>query len=134
VSPNFADTRTDCARSAARTSHSTLGVHELALMESVIELLHEQLDGQQVAVVRLEIGTLAGVAIDALRFCFEVCARGTEIEGATLDVIAVQGRSRCRVCHGVQNISSLATPCTCGSFDRELLAGDELRLKEVEVV
>jgi hypothetical protein len=30
-------------------------------------------------------------------------------------------------------IETYASACSCGSFDRQLVCGDELRLKEVEV-
>ena len=30
-------------------------------------------------------------------------------------------------------MTSLAQPCPCGSFEHELIAGTELRLKDVEV-
>lgn len=115
-------------RNAARV------VHELAVMESVVETVREQLGPEAVTLVRLEIGELAGVDHAALRFCFEVCTAGTPLAGAELDIVRIAGRARCRSCGGEHPAPSLASPCPCGSFDRELVAGDELRLKEIEVV
>jgi hydrogenase nickel incorporation protein HypA/HybF len=108
-------------------------MHELALMESVVESVVEQIGAQRVAIVRLEIGELAGIAVDAMRFSFDVCVRGTTLEGAELDILRVPGRARCRTCAAERALPSFTSPCACGSFDHELLAGDELRLKEVEV-
>jgi hydrogenase nickel incorporation protein HypA/HybF len=108
-------------------------MHELALMESVVEAVIEQLGDQRVALVRLEIGALAGVAVDAMRFSFDICSRGTSLEGATLDVVEVPARGRCRACGSEHVMRRFGTSCTCGSFDLELIAGGELRLKEVEV-
>lgn len=109
-------------------------VHELALMGSVVERIVAQTEGSQILVVRLEIGRLAGVAIDALRFCFEVCARGTTVEGSTLEIIEIGGRARCQTCGIERVITTLISPCACGSFDQQVLSGHELRLKEVEVL
>jgi hydrogenase nickel incorporation protein HypA/HybF len=109
-------------------------MHELALMESVVETITEQLGDARVALVRLEIGKLAGVALDALRFSFDVCTTGTSLAGAALDIVEVPGRARCRTCGEERPVASLAAPCACGSFDRELTSGAELRLKEVEVL
>jgi hydrogenase nickel incorporation protein HypA/HybF len=109
-------------------------VHELALMESLIETVAEELAGERVTCVRLEIGALAGVDCEALRFCFGVCARGTPLEGAGLEIVAIPGRARCRRCGGEGPLTRLGAPCACGAFDRELLAGQELRLKDVEVL
>lgn len=109
-------------------------MHELALMDSVVELVASRLGDARVVMVRLEIGQLAGVAIEAMRFCFEVCTENTSLAGATLDIIEIPARARCHGCGLERAIDSLASPCDCGSFDRELLSGHELRLKEVEVL
>ncbi|MDB4959794.1 MAG: [NiFe] hydrogenase nickel incorporation protein HypA [Myxococcales bacterium] len=103
-------------------------------MDSVVETVVEELGSQRIAVVRLEIGELSGVAVDALRFCFEVCTRGTVLADTALDIVMIPARARCRSCGGEHATSSLMAACVCGSFDRELICGDELRLKEVEVV
>lgn len=102
-------------------------------MESVVDAVVERLGNEHVAVVRLAIGTLAGVDVDALRFSFGVCAKGTSLDGAELEIRTITPRARCRACGTEHAPRSLVEPCPCGSFDRELLAGDELRLLEVEV-
>lgn len=109
-------------------------MHELAMMERVVEAVIEQVGDRRIAVVRLEIGTLAGVAVDAMRFGFDVCTAGTSLEGATLDIVEIAARARCHHCGSEHPLASYAMPCACGSFDRELVAGDELRLTEVEVL
>lgn len=108
-------------------------MHELALMESVVETIVERLEGERVCVVRLAIGKLAGVSIEALRFCFEVAAHETALAGAQLEIEEIAGSARCRGCGEVAAVTTLPSPCACGSFDRELLAGNELRLKNIEV-
>ena len=110
-----------------------LPVHELALMESVVDQITGLIDAR-VALVRLEIGELAGVDVDALRFCFGVCTQDTPLAGAELDIRIVAGRARCRSCGTEQPTHSYVASCTCGSFDRAMVAGTELRLKEVEVL
>jgi hydrogenase nickel incorporation protein HypA/HybF len=108
-------------------------VHELALMESVVEEVLARTGNRRVALVRLEIGELAGVMADAMRFSFDVCTAGTRLEGAVLDIVSIAGRARCNQCGNEQPMPAYGLPCTCGSFDRALLSGDELRVKEAEV-
>ena len=108
-------------------------MHELALMEDVVAAIGGRLGDARVRIVRLEIGRLAGVVPDALRFCFDVCARGTPIEGATLEIIDVAACARCRGCGAEFLPESLYALCECGGGDLELIAGRELRIKEVEV-
>lgn len=107
-------------------------MHELALMEGVVEHVLDEIDAR-VARVTLAIGELAGVDVDALRFCFAVCTEGTPLAGAELEIVPIAGRARCESCAGEYPATSLAAPCPCGSFARVLLTGDELRLEHVEV-
>ena len=58
---------------------------------------------------------------------------GTPLEGATLEIVEIPARARCRVCGDGERAHVVRAPCACGSFDRELSTGEELRLKEVEV-
>jgi hydrogenase nickel incorporation protein HypA/HybF len=109
-------------------------MHELALMESVVAAVVERVGAAQVKVVRLEVGRLAAVIPDALQFCFEVCARGTTLEGAALQIAVIPGRARCRECGTERVIDSYSDFCTCGGSDSAVLAGEELRVKNVEVV
>lgn len=108
-------------------------MHELSLMEAMVDALSDHIGAERVSIVRLEIGELAGVAHDALRFSFEVCIDGTRLEHATLEIIPIEARGRCRACGIESRVVSLGSPCACGSFDRILLQGGEIRLKEVEV-
>lgn len=109
-------------------------VHELALIESVMEAVADRVGDQRVVRVRLEIGQLTGVSSDALRFGFEVCVRETSLAGAELEIVEIAGLARCRGCGAEQATRTFGAPCRCGSFDRELVRGDELRLVEVEVM
>jgi len=109
-------------------------VHELAIMESVVDRIASQLGDMRIATVRLEIGELAGVDVDALRFCFDVCTRGTTLAGSALEILAIAGRARCRSCGDEHPMRTFVSPCACGSFDRELMAGAEICLKDVEVL
>jgi hydrogenase nickel incorporation protein HypA/HybF len=108
-------------------------MHELALMESVVAAVEDEVRPARVACVRLQIGRLAGALPEALRFCFDVCARGTSLEGAALEILEVEGRARCRTCGGERTVQSFLDLCPCGSADLEVFAGRELRIHEVEV-
>ena len=48
--------------------------------------------------VVLEIGRLSGVVPDALRFCFEICAKDTILDGAALEIREIAGRAHCGAC------------------------------------
>jgi hydrogenase nickel incorporation protein HypA/HybF len=102
-------------------------------MESMVSAVSEHVGAARVLTVRLEIGRLAAVVPEALRFCFDVCTQGTALEGATLEIASIGGRARCRSCSVERPIESYADLCECGATDLAVLAGEELRIKNVEV-
>jgi len=87
----------------------------------------------KVVTIRIELGRLAGVAVEALRFCFEVCTRDTALDGAVLDIVEIRARARCRACGHEADIDTWCSSCQCGSFDRDVVSGQELRIKDLEV-
>lgn len=109
-------------------------MHELALMQSVVEAVSEQLGNRRILTIRLEVGRLTCVVPDALRFCFDVCTRGTPLEGSKLDILERAGRARCSRCESIRPISHVAELCPCGGVTMSVLSGQELRIKEVEVI
>ena len=108
-------------------------MHELSIANGIVEHCAEQANGARVLRVRLEIGRLSCVTPDALRFCFDVCAKDTVVEGAALEIIAIQGRARCCDCGEEIEIGSFIESCACGSRNLQVIAGEGMRLKDMEV-
>jgi len=108
-------------------------VHELALTQSMLAAITERLGAARVVRVRLEVGRLMAVLPDALRFAFASCTEGTSLAGARLEIEEIAARGRCRACGRDGALDGVVALCPCGSADVELLAGGELRIKEVEV-
>jgi hydrogenase nickel incorporation protein HypA/HybF len=111
-----------------------LVVHELAITESVVEAVVERVAGARVGRVVMEVGKLCAVVPDALQFCFDLCAQGTSLEGATLEILAVPARATCATCHTEFDIDHMFGVCACGSADLSFVGGDQLRIREVEVI
>lgn len=109
-------------------------MHELGITQSIIEICAEHAAGAKVLRVTLEIGQLTAVMPDAIRFCFDVCTEGTALGGAALDIVDVAGRGRCRSCLREMEMNDFLVHCDCGSIDIECIAGEGLRIKEMEVV
>jgi hydrogenase nickel incorporation protein HypA/HybF len=61
-------------------------MHELGITRNVVAICAERAHGAQVVRVRLQIGRSAGVMAESVRFCFDICAKGTPIEGAQLEI------------------------------------------------
>ncbi len=109
-------------------------MHELALAEGVVDAVSDHVGGARVVRVVLEIGELTCVEPEAMRFCFEACARGTVLEGAALEIVEVAARASCRACGAPDVHPDARIPlCPCGSADLDLLDGRQLRVRAVEV-
>lgn len=112
-------------------------MHEMSLAESVREIIEEAAQDQgfkQVKTVWLEIGQLACVEMEAMRFCFDAAMKDSIAEGARLEIVETAGQGRCAQCGSEAHIETLYEACPqCGSHAVQVIAGDALRVKELEV-
>lgn len=108
-------------------------MHELGITQNIVEIVAESAKGAKVRRVRLEIGQLAAIMPDAVRFCFDVCTQNTPLAGATLEIIEIAGMGRCRHCNAQVPLDQPFGICECGSVELDIIAGQELKIKEMEV-
>jgi len=108
-------------------------MHELAITCTIVELVCDAARGRKVCCVTIELGQLSGVIADAIEFCFPEVAKGTLLEGASLDIRRIEARARCRICETEFSTPDLLTACPCGSRLFTRLSGDELIVKTIEL-
>lgn len=112
-------------------------MHEMSLAEGIVQLVEDTVrnDGcSKVKAVWLEIGQLAAVEQEALRFCFDAVTRDTVAEGARLEIIETPGQGWCMKCEGNVAVTALYDACpVCGSYQIQVTGGNEMRVKELEV-
>jgi hydrogenase nickel incorporation protein HypA/HybF len=112
-------------------------MHEMSLAEGVLDVVQEAARAHHpcaVRMVRLEIGALAAVELEALRFAFEVVKRGSVADGAQLDIVQVPGAAWCMQCSDSVAIAERTDPCPqCGSWQLQVTGGDQMRVKELEL-
>jgi hydrogenase nickel incorporation protein HypA/HybF len=112
-------------------------MHEMSLCEGILQVIEENARAngyRRVIMVRLEIGALAGVEIDAMRFSFDAVTRGSVAEGARLDIVRLPGRAWCMDCAREVQVAQRYDECPgCGGFQLEITAGAQMRIKEFEV-
>jgi hydrogenase nickel incorporation protein HypA/HybF len=109
-------------------------VHELSIAESVVRIAEQHAAGRPVAAVELKLGHLRQVVPSALAFAFELVAQGTCVEGAELVMEEIPAAGRCRGCGAESELDGFPLLCpSCGSWDLELLRGEELLVDALEL-
>jgi len=112
-------------------------LHELGITQSIVEIAERTARQQQaskILSVTVELGSLSGVVPEALEFCYEACSHNTLLEGSQLLIERIAALARCRICHREYPLEDLLACCpACGSAAGDLLCGEELRIKEMEI-
>lgn len=112
-------------------------MHEMSLCEGVLRIIEEQAATQhyhKVKAVYLEVGALAGVELEALRFGFNVVMKHSIAADARLEIIELPGQAWCVPCMKTIEIKQRFDACPeCGMHQLQVNGGEELRVKELEV-
>jgi hydrogenase nickel incorporation protein HypA/HybF len=112
-------------------------MHEMSLAEGILQIIEDAAHHQGFAKVKtvfLEIGQLASVEVEAMRFCFDVVLNGSIAEGAKLEIVSLPGSGWCMKCAMTVPIVEQYGACPqCGSYQVQPVGGTEMRVKELEV-
>jgi hydrogenase nickel incorporation protein HypA/HybF len=108
-------------------------MHELGITQNIVAIVNEYAQGSKVSRVSLEIGKLSAIMPDAIKFCFDICSQGTVLAGATLEIIEIPGLAKCRQCGAEIALDKPFGICKCGSVHLDLITGEELKIKEIEI-
>jgi hydrogenase nickel incorporation protein HypA/HybF len=110
-------------------------MHEMSIAESVLGIVQDTARGgglSRVNAVRLEIGALAAVQTEALRFCFDSVTRGSLAEGAALVIDELAGTAWCFGCNQSVPIAARGDACPgCGGARLQVTTGTEMRVKDI---
>jgi hydrogenase nickel incorporation protein HypA/HybF len=113
-------------------------VHELSIAVSLVELAEQSArEGGAVAIrsLRVRVGALSGVVVEALESAYPFASEGTMCEGAALEIEYVPARVRCRACEReaeMEGVGPFLCPA-CGEPGPEVVAGHELDLATMEI-
>lgn len=113
-------------------------MHELSLVMSIVEICETEArkDGfSQIERIVLDVGTLSGISVSALRFSFDAAVSGTVLESAELEIFEIQGSGWCIHCEKTVELKDLLCSCPfCESSGVLPTGGMEFRIRELFVV
>ncbi|MCM2474431.1 hydrogenase maturation nickel metallochaperone HypA [Rhizobium sp. CG5] len=113
-------------------------MHEMSLMESVVEIACETARANSASAIRsirLDVGVLSHVNPEALSFCYDAIRRGTMAQDAALEINRIAGEGWCLDCGKTVELTERFGACPdCGNHRVQMTAGDELKIRDMEVI
>lgn len=114
-------------------------MHELGIVLNVIDRVEEiakENKVKKVTKLTLEIGEVSSIVPSYFSDCFEWAKKKTDyMKDTELEMIILEGLSYCRDCKKTYLTTEYAKKCPhCGSDDTYLVTGDEMRIKDIEVI
>ncbi len=108
-------------------------MHELGITKNIVAIVTEHAQGKKVNRVLLEIGQLSAIMPESVRFCFDVVSQGTVLASAKLEILETPGLGHCCECGAEFTLEQYVFRCNCGSSKINVVTGEELKIKEIEV-
>jgi hydrogenase nickel incorporation protein HypA/HybF len=113
-------------------------MHEVGIANSLIEIVLDTANANGAKIVRsvtAKIGRLAAVDGEALKFAFDAIKEEYPIIAESvliIDNVPVTGK--CKQCGATDTYEEMFFACSsCGSYEVELITGEELTVSEIEV-
>ncbi len=112
-------------------------MHELAVCQDIITQVERiARENNAVAVYRitLEIGPLSGVEAVLLEAAFPIASAGTVAEKSKLEITEIPVKVTCNSCQKTSTVTTNNLTCRhCGDWQTQLVSGDEMVLKRIEM-
>lgn len=110
-------------------------MHEVSIAEGIASAVENTVSpATPVVSVRVAVGELAGVDVDALLFAWQSVRKGTCMDSARLVVERPEGRAWCMHCCKDVALHRHGGPCPeCGSYQLLATQGHELKVLDIEI-
>lgn len=113
-------------------------MHELSLLQGVIEVVDKQLRSRPeatVSTVGLEVGSMSGVVIPALEASWEIARAQTCCAHANLDITPIAATVWCPNCHELQEIDAFFAWCcpVCETPTLDIRSGKEFTIAFIDI-
>ena len=113
-------------------------MHELSIALSLVEAAERAASrarAERVNYLRVEVGAMAGVVPEALRFGYDVATQGTLLEGSELRIERTPVVVFCDTCEAERTLPQLhAFRCpVCSAPAAKIVRGKELEILDMEI-
>ena len=112
-------------------------MHELSIVMGILKIAENETKkagASKVDLIELEIGTLAGIELNALDFAWSRAISNTVLETAEKKIDVIEAKAQCMDCDHIFTLQQVYDPCPkCQNYLKGILQGKELRVKALEV-
>ena len=112
-------------------------MHELSIAMGIVDIAAKETSkakANKVDLIVLEIGTLAGIELDALNFVWSSAVKNTVLENAIKKINIIHGEAKCSDCNTIFKLDNIYDACpNCNSYLKDIIKGKELIVKSLEV-
>ena len=93
-----------------------------------------QAEAKKITAIELEIGSMAGIELEALEFAWPVAVKDTVLAEAKREIDWVEAKARCAECQFEFDVENSYDSCPqCKSYFKDIYRGKELRVKSLEI-
>lgn len=114
-------------------------MHELGIVMHVVDQAEKvavENNVERVLKLTIEVGEVSSIVPELFTECFEWAKKKTKhLKGTELELILLEAVSYCRDCKKTYKTTEHAKECPhCGGNDTYLVTGNEMNIKDMEVV
>ncbi len=112
-------------------------MHELSIALNIIDIVNDtfaKAKAERVNDIELEIGKFSGIELNALEFALQTSMTDIHLKNAKVEIITLDGKGICKNCKNEFIMKTLYDECpVCKSFDVDIIEGQELKVKSINV-
>lgn len=113
-------------------------MHEMSLAQGILTMVEEaavQEHFVRVKQLRIEVGVLAGVELEALHFALSVMSQQGVLQGAEFVIETPLAQAWCLSCSEQIEVTQRGQACPkCGSYQVQAISGTQLRVIDMIVL
>ncbi len=109
----------------------------MSIVLSIIDIAEREarkVNAETIAEIELDIGTLSGVELEALKFAFINIKPKSILKNANLLINTIQAEAICEKCNNEFEAYDFFTLCPkCNSYETKVIKGKEMKVKSLLV-
>lgn len=111
-------------------------MHELSIAQSILTIVENAAPQKDATVtsVKIQIGELSGIELEALKFALSITKNDTILKDAEFDIEIIRGEAECPQCRTVFPMHYFGASCPCcNNYFINVLKGREMKVVNITV-